>query len=392
MTIDLSNTLLDASQREALVSLTALYFIEDHALLRREQLDDARQSLQALFLRTSGEETMLRKLIETLKATRRIHQSFTAIAGTIAGVSKCAVSLGGKIKLLREQLEIEPVSAQENEVFVGPFLAFSHEFVSRIEALHRGMQEYLTAKENESRSLDVFRIARTARDQLKRRLAGQLGSEMHGAFEAQIKREVVASFDFSEAEVNLKFARRESRNREAELREQLLTLKRLSQMAMNPRMRERMENRFDEKDAGYDDIFTRFADAVQRYPRLDDLKTQVVELFRMYQRAYGMLSLDFEHLGRAAETMVEDANAYFEAKEEDADLLSKRERLRLIEALIPFLEAIVEPLRDEELDVYYKFSRRVSQMISTPLEPWESIADELLRAKVQAEAELSTRI
>jgi hypothetical protein len=264
--------------------------------------------------------------------------------------------------------------------------------LQRIETLHRGMQDYLEAKENEAKSLDVYRIARTAREQLKLRLAGQLGAETHGPFEAKLKNEVVASFDFSEAEVNLRFTRRQSRNREAELRAQLAELKQLSQMAMNPHMRERLENRFDAQPKEYDDIFARFADAVHRYPRLDDLKPTVVELFRMYQRAYGMLSLDFEHLYRAAAAMVDDGDAYFEAKGEDEDLATKREKLRLIEALIPFLESVVEPLHDEELDFYYKFSRRVSEIISATRAPWEPIAGELLRAKVQAEAEVSTRL
>jgi hypothetical protein len=389
---DLHPQTTDASQREALVSLTALYFIEEHALLARDQLEDARQSLQALFLRTSGEETMLRKLIETLKATRRIHQSFAGISSTLAGVSTCAITLNSKVTALRQQLEHEPCSPEENAAFVGPFLTFSHGFANRIETLHRGMHEYLAAKENEAKGLDVYRIARAAREQLKRRLAGQLGSDAHGPLEAKIRQEVVAAFDFSEAESNLRYARRESRNRETEVREALAELKAMSQMAMNPRMREHADSAFAVPVAGHDDIFARYMDALPVYPRLDDLKPMVVELFKMYQRAYGMFDLDFQQLSQAAETMLDNAEAYFEAKEEDQDVGAIREKLRKIEGLIAFLETAVEPLHDPELDRYYKFSRRISEIVSATRKPWEHIAEHLLRAKVQAEAELSTRL
>lgn len=374
------------------MSLTALYFIEEHALLARDQLEDARQSLQALFLRTSGEETMLRKLIETLKATRRIHQSFAGISSTLAGVSTCVVTLNSKIMALREELERDPCSPEENAAFVGPFLDFSHAFANRVETLHRGMHEYLAAKESEAKSLDVYRIARAAREQLKRRLAGSLGSDTHGPLEAKIKQEVVAAFDFSEAESNLRYARRQSRNREAEVRDALADLKAMSQMAMNPHMREQADHAFARPAAGHDDIFARYMNALPVYPRLDDLKPMVVELFKMYQRAYGMFDLDFQHLSQAAETMLENAEAYFEAKEEDQDVNTIREKLRKIEGLIAFLETAVEPLRDPELDRYYKFSRRISEIVSAARRPWEHIAEHLLRAKVQAEAELSTRL
>lgn len=384
--------LVDTAQREALVSLTALYFIEEHALLSGEQLADARQSLQALFLRTSGEETMLRKLIEILKATRRIHQSFAAISATLAGVSRCAETLHGKLAALRDELDRAPLSVEENAAFTGPFLAFSHEFVRRIEALHRSLHTQLAAREDEAKAQDVYRIARSARERLRRRLGGELGSATHGPFEARIRDEVVASFDYSEAEANLTRTRRAARAREAEAHAHLVELKSMSQMAMNPRMRERAESSFAPDTRQYDDIFALYREALHRYPRLDDLKPMVVELFKMYQHTYGMLQLDFDRLQAAAAAMLDDTGAYFEAKEEDQDLTAKREKLHKIEGLIPFLEAAVAPLHDTALERYHRFSRRLSDLISARPQPWEHIAEHLLRAKVQAEAELSTRL
>ncbi len=101
------NHFIAAPQREALVSLTALCYIEEHQLLTRQQLEDAKKSLQALFLRTSGEETTLRQLIEVLKSTRNIHRSFTSIAGIITGVTRCVTTVGERIAALREQINAQ---------------------------------------------------------------------------------------------------------------------------------------------------------------------------------------------------------------------------------------------------------------------------------------------
>ncbi len=87
----------DPQHREVLVSMTALYFVEENALLSQEQLGDAQKSLQALFLRTSGEETMLRKLIEILKTTKLIHQSFASISSVLSGITRGVQTVDGKV-------------------------------------------------------------------------------------------------------------------------------------------------------------------------------------------------------------------------------------------------------------------------------------------------------
>src|ERR1043165_1715244 len=79
---------LAARQREALISLTAMHYIEEHALLDETQLSAAKQSLQALFLRTSGAETMLRRLIEILKVKRNMHSTFSHIASTFTAIRR----------------------------------------------------------------------------------------------------------------------------------------------------------------------------------------------------------------------------------------------------------------------------------------------------------------
>jgi hypothetical protein len=286
-------------------------------------------------------------------------------------------------------LEMEHVTPQENAVFVGPFLSFSQTLGGKIAAFARTLDSYLSAKEDEARQTSIYRIARAARDQLKHRLAGGLGADPHGEVETRIRDEVVSTFDFSEAESNLKYARRDARAREAEVREQLGEIRAMCQMAMNPAMRDTEPGA---PAIECDDVFAMFSRELRRHPTLLRIKDQVIELFKMYQHAYGMFALDFHNLNHSIGTMIENAEAYFRSKEEDRDIRGKREKLAQIEGLIPFLERMAEMLPDEELDNYAKFSRRMSDSISLPAAPWVQIAAELLRAKVQAEAELSTRM
>jgi hypothetical protein len=128
------------------------------------------------------------------------------------------------------------------------------------------------------------------------------------------------------------------------------------------------------------------------HPRLLELKNIVLELFKLYQNSYGMFRLDCNNLSKAIETMLDNSEAYFDAKEEDQDIQTKREKLKLIEGLIPFLEHTAVAVSDDEVLSYGKFSRKISDIISEKRAPWSHITEFLLRAKVQAEADLSTRL
>lgn len=382
------NHFIAAPQREALVSLTALYFIEEHQLLSRAQLEDAKKSLQALFLRTSGEETTLRQLIEVLKSTRNIHRSFTSIAGIIGGVTKCSATVGERIAALRADIERLTPTAEAHGDFVDPFLGFSQQFQVLTETFADGLRQMLQLKEDEARAHSVYRIALEARTQLRQRLSGALGAETGGEVETRIRDEIVQSFDYGTAEANLKEATREARRKEREVRDTLKDIRAMCRMAMNPAMREQPEP----ARAGHDDIFARFSDALPKHPRLEAIREPVRELFKLYQHAYGMFALDLTKLNQAIETMQHNTEAYFEAKDEDRDIQAKHERLRRIEGLIPFLEYGARLTHEEEADTYYKFSRHLSGAISHRKTPWLHIAEDLLRAKIQAEAELSTRL
>lgn len=384
------NHFIAAPQRQALISLTALCYIEEHALLSHGQFEEAKQSLQALFLHASGEETMLRKLIDILKSTRNIHRSFASIAGILAGAGKCVTTISDKTSAFRVETERMTLSAEENEAFVGPFLSFSQQVVNLVTAFVETLGTYLTLKENEARANSHYRIALDARVRLKQRLAGGIGAETGGYVENRIRAELVQSFDYGEAEAKVKAATHASRRKQQEIQELLTEIKAMCQMAMNPDMRDASAPPYSNRR--YDDVFARFGAALPVHRGLETLKQPVQELFKLYQHAYGMFMLDFNKLNQAIETMLHNTDAYFEAKDEDRDISIKRDKLHKIEGLIPFLEHSVRLATEEEMDTYYKFSRQLSAAISGRKSHWQHIAEGLLRAKIQAEADLSTRL
>lgn len=372
--------------------MTTLAYIDENALLTQDQLRDAKKSLQALFLRTSGEETMLRKLIAILKTTKTINQAFSNISKILAGISRSGETLQGKLDTLRAKLEQMHVTADENSEFVGPFLSFSTDFFENVRELHQGMKEYIDTREKEAQCSNVYRIAHEARCRLRDRLSGTLGAQTRGEVEERIKQEVFQTFDYGEAEKRFKEAKRKSRKVEVAINGTLGTLKEMCQMAMNPDMRERLSAETTTIEPRYEDVFTLSRTALKTYPRLKEVKQNILDLFKLYQHSYGMFRLDFENLNRAIQPMLSDADAYFKSKEEDEDIRVKREKLQKIEVLIPFVENTAEALTDKETGTYAKFSKRFSEIISAKKMPWEYINGDLLRMKVMAEAELSARM
>ena len=386
---------IDAQQKEALIVMITILFIEEHGLLRQEDLEDAKKSLQALFLRASGQATLLIKLIEVLRATRNVHQTFASIFNILTGIGKGVTAVDGKITLLRESLDHHKVTAGEYRDFIDLFLSFSQNFHRRLSAFARDVEAYVELKENEAKLAHIYRIARDARNQLRDRLKGDLGSKPRGKTESRIKDEVVSSFNYGESRESLELAIAESHSKEAEVLAQLEEIKAMCQMAMNPAMRERPSlaaKPTTPAKPAHEDIFKRLTDALEKHPALERLKEPVVELFRLYQNSYGMFALDWNRLQAGIQLMVKNTEAYFEAKEEDKDIRAKREKLRRIESLIPFLERGAKMLDDKEYNTYTIYTRHLSDVISEEKAAWASIAEDLLRAKVHAEAEMSTKL
>jgi hypothetical protein len=120
-----TDTTLNAQQKETLLMLIVINYAEEHGLLNAEQLEDARASLRALFLRATGEETMLRKIISILRINRALHSTFGEMANILAGIKKSHQSLMGKHAALEKQLAAMVETPDEIAHFARPLLEFS---------------------------------------------------------------------------------------------------------------------------------------------------------------------------------------------------------------------------------------------------------------------------
>ncbi len=105
-----------------------------------------------------------------------------------------------------------------------------------------------------------------------------------------------------------------------------------------------------------------------------------------------MFVLDYDSFNKAVETITSNTKEYFESKQEDEDIRAKRVKLRKYEGLIPFLESSAALVSEYNDYAFNKFSKKVSEAISDDDTVWEHIREELLVAKVAAEADLSTRL
>ena len=117
-----------------------------------------------------------------------------------------------------------------------------------------------------------------------------------------------------------------------------------------------------------------------------------MDYFKLYQRAYGMFRLDFNSFKKAVTMMSTNSQQYFEDKNEDYDIREKRDKLKKLEAVINFLEVAAKMVREESELTYQKLSKKLSELIDKPDSNWVDISQDLLVAKVSAEAEMSTTI
>lgn len=384
-----SDSVLQEKQKEMLIVLTGLSFIEQNALMTQAQLNDARRSIQALFIRSSGEETMLRKLVEILKVNKELHEAFSIIAKISANVSTSVEVIGRKINYLKQYVSRLQLTPQEQSEFFAPFLGFTHKFQEKTVRFNHFMHRYLELRETEAKRVLEYRVAEDASKRLKERLSGQLGTDTKGEVEASIRREVLGNFDFASAQQNLARAERESRAAAREISDLLNEMRVMCQLAMNPDMRDNTSDPVQEK---YEDIFSLFTRAMKRNTRLSQIQNFIIDYFKLYQRAYGMFVIDFDNFNKAVETITLNTDEYFESKKEDEDIRVKREKLRKYEGLIPFLEEASNLIIEYSDYPFTKFSKKVSVVISEDNRVWEHISEELLVAKVAAEADLSTRL
>ncbi len=374
-----------ARQREGLITLTAMHYIEEHELLDGTQLKDAKQSLRAMFLRTSGAETMLRRLIEVLKVRRSMHSTFSRISSTFIAIRRSIDAMEERGFNLRRLIECSPVSPEATAQFVGPFLSFSIQFLQKMGAFEKVLQKYLVVREQEVRAQAGFRIAEESRERLRNRLTGaSVGQEVSGV-ETRIERELNTSINYEEAQAAVQTAARQVRAVETEVKAHIQVIHVMCQSVTEPAKRDRAVVVKSE-----DDMLARFAKLGAGEEALQRIERPVRELFALYQRADGLFQLDFDRLKHALRKLGDsNSTSYFSAKDQDRDMSIKREKLRKIEALIQFLERAAALAAMEQLDTYPKLSKAFSDAIAEKPSAWSFATEHLLSAKVRAEAELT---
>jgi len=146
------------------------------------------------------------------------------------------------------------------------------------------------------------------------------------------------------------------------------------------------------EDLDCDDIFSQFTQSTKQFPRLQHLSDLSIEYFRLFQRAFGLLQIDYENFERAVEAISQSPHEYFDAKTEDEDFRLKIAKLKMYEGLIPFLEISQNLVNDYSTGRFSDWSRSLTDLISNPEQPWSAISSQLLVAKVSAESELTTRL
>jgi len=377
-----------ARQREGLITLTAMHYIEEHALLDGAQLNDAKQSLRAMFLRTSGAETMLRRLIEVLKVRRNMHTTFSRISSTFIAIRRSIDAMEERGFNLRRLIEQSAVSAEASAQFVGPFLSFSIQFLQRMGAFEKVLQKYLVVREQEVRAQATFRIAQESRERLRNRLTGSNVGQVSSGVETRIEREVTTSINYDEAEAAMHAAAKQVRATDAEVKAHLQTIHVMCQAVTEPAKRDRAVVVKPE-----DDMLARFAGLSKDDEAAGRIDRPVRELFALYQRADSLFQLDLDRLKHALRRLgTNSSGAYFNAKDQDRDIATKREKLRKIEALIQFLERAAALAATEQLDTYPKLSKAFSDAIAEKPSAWSFATEHLLSAKVRAEAEMSSLV
>jgi hypothetical protein len=382
--------LLNPQQKESLLMLIVINYAEQHDLLNAEQLEDARASLRSLFLRATGEETMLRKVIGILRVNRALNKTFSEMAVILDGIRKSQQALANKHNALKHQLDKMSITPDENRQFVGPLLEYSADFIRAVTDFDRQMTSYKDAREQEARSAHIFRLAHEARERLKHRFESGAGGDNHQ--EEQVKKKVIQSFNYSEAEADYQYNQRSANSTRLEIESSLKDFHQMCQMAMKPEMRSPDQIRTESGRPPIVDVYSVCVRAMETFPRLRSLVPVIQDLLRLYQSSFGMFKLDFDKFNRAMGPMVDNTEDYFHAKEQDEDVRTKQQKLAMIEALIAYIEDVAPLLQNGQDYTYAKFSQTISGHITRSGSKWSAIAEQLLQMKVTAEAELSTRL
>jgi len=379
---------LPERQREMLVIMTALSFVEDNELMSDVQLRSAKRTLQQMFTTVGDNDTLLPVLIDHIRLNRDLREEFTEIARISARISQSVDILHSKFVYLQQYFTDVVVTDEERDDFVEPFTRFSRRFHGCVVRFNLDMRRYLELRETEARRAHDYRAAQEASQRLKERFSGIARDDAFSLGPAEFKSEAVGTFNYEETRRRLTAARKECKAMSRQINSLLNDIKGMCQMAMNPDMRDTAAaDRAEDLDC--EDIFEHFTNSLRSYPRMQQIKSFVIDHFRLCQRAYSLLYADYQNFERAVSSMAQSPGDYFQAKRDDEDERLRRRKLRDYDGLIPFLETARDIVERPGPSGLSDWSYQFSSLIGTDEAPWSHVSTQLSDAKIVAESELN---
>jgi len=371
--------------------MATLHFLEHHGLMSDAQLRDTKRSIQALFIQTATEETLLEKLVDMVQVTHDLRQGFGQITTISARIATSLQLLDRKFRYMQQYFDRITFTPEETYDFVDPFQKFATRF--RMLAVRFGddMERYLDLRETQARRSHEYKIAERASNRLRDRLAGALRTDGMDEAEENLRDEAIGTFNFAQTEQRYVDACEECKAMSREIITVLHDMRSMCQMAMNHDMRDQTSEE-RAHDLGFEDIFRVFTMSHKNHPRLRHLQDFCIDYFKLYQKAYGMLQLDYENFEKAVESILASPDEYFDAKEGDEDTRLRLDKLAKYRGLIPFLEAAQAHVDEHRGDRFQDWSRRFSALIVEEYADWDHVSEQLLVAKVAAEADLTTQL
>ncbi|MFL6646457.1 MAG: hypothetical protein ACJ8KO_00670, partial [Sulfurifustaceae bacterium] len=370
------NHFIGAREREAVILLTALRFLEAHALLGAAELRDAKQRLQLLLLSAGSGISMLPHLREQLDAAHRLHQSLARISDILTGARQCGAVLHQRQAQLASRIAQAPDRTAATQEFIVRLFAFSREFIGQCNVFADALARYVAAREREARMRRAQKIRLVAHPPHATGGAGDPVQSDRAADAGVRNNAVVFPFGTEQtesglaAEVSLCADRVESA---------LRAIAPMSAAATSPARRAPWVTIPDDAD-----IYRIFFETMERHACVRSVADRVTELFALYENAHPMLQRDYQKLKEPLETMERNTDAYVRETAANADVAARRDRLHKIAALIAFLDDGARLAVNDDLYAYPTFSRELSAAIREPRAAWQPIAGDLLRAKIHA--------
>ncbi len=378
-------------RHEMLVVLQTLVFIESNGLMSRAKLNQVRRDIQRIFIGESEQQEMLPRLNELVRQNHDLRLGFGEISQITGRISQGTRLVDGKLQYLITYIQGLDKTADESAEFFTPLINYMRRYRERLQRFDRDLLAYLAVHEERARATHEFRIAERASEKLRMRLSAKMQQ-----FENELDQEggsrdgTTDNFDHENAQHRLDTTEKDVIAMARQMLTILSDMKALCQMAMNADMRDTVAaDRAEDMDI--EDVFAALTDAIHRHPRVASIAGFIVDHFRLIQRTYGLFKVDFENFEQAVLAMPEHATEYFDAIEDDQDLVRKNHHLLMYACLIPYLENIETFVGDADSLSLSKWTKRLTEEISRPSVPWAPAAEALVVALVAAQADLAAQ-